>query len=227
MSIFIIKIIACITMCLDHIKYAIPETRNFVTMYFGRIAFPLFAFLIGEGYAHTSNLKRYYKRLIVFALISQIPFMLFRTLVGEWKMLNIMFTLLLGLLAITVFDKLKKKYYISIPIVAFCIFLGKILKVDYSWYGVASVFVLYLCRNRKILRLILFASLNFIYYYNRLIVNLAVNSLISYLFATLPGVILLFYNVQLGKKTKYLYYYFYPVHMVILYFLNIAIFTNS
>lgn len=83
------------TMVLDHIKYAIPETAGFITQYFGRISFPLFAFLVGEGYSHTSNLKKYYKRLIVFALISQVPFMLFRTLVGEWRMLNILFTLLL------------------------------------------------------------------------------------------------------------------------------------
>jgi len=110
MSIFIIKVIACITMVLDHIKYAVPETRCFATIYLGRIAFPLFAFLAVEGYKHTSNLRKYYKRLIIFALISQIPFMLFRTLVGEWRMLNIIFTLILGLFAITVFDKLDKKY---------------------------------------------------------------------------------------------------------------------
>ena len=59
MSIFVIKIIACVTMVLDHVKYAIPATENFITIYLGRIAFPLFAFLITEGYIHTSNLKKY------------------------------------------------------------------------------------------------------------------------------------------------------------------------
>ena len=48
MSIFIIKIIACITMVLDHIKYAVPVTRCFITKYCGRISFPLFAFLVGS-----------------------------------------------------------------------------------------------------------------------------------------------------------------------------------
>ena len=85
-------------------------TSNFITEYLGRISFPLFAFLLVEGYLHTKNLKKYYKRLIIFAIISQIPFMLFRTLVGEWKMLNIMFTLLCGLLCITAYDKIKKEY---------------------------------------------------------------------------------------------------------------------
>ena len=49
MSIFIIKIIACLTMVLDHIKYAIPETKGWLTIYLGRIAFPLYAFLATEG----------------------------------------------------------------------------------------------------------------------------------------------------------------------------------
>lgn len=133
MSIFVLKIIAEITMVLDHIKYidlGNPIFTNFATIYFGRISFPLFAFMISEGYAHTSDLKKYYKRLIILALFSQIPFMLFRHLVGEWKMLNIMFTLLLGLVCITVYDKLEKKY-LSIPICIALIAIGRLIKVDY------------------------------------------------------------------------------------------------
>lgn len=221
MSIFIIKIIACITMVFDHIKYAIPETRCFATIFLGRISFPLFAFLLGEGYSHTGNLKKYYKRLIIFAIVSQIPFMLFRTLVGEWRMLNIMFTLLLGLATITVFDKLNKKYYISIPIVCLIVSLGKLLNVDYGWYGVLSVFILYMFRNRKILRVFVFAILNFVYYYNVLVISYSLKSLISYVFATLPALLLIFYNGKLGRKTKYVYYIFYPVHMLILYLVTL------
>ncbi len=221
MSIFVIKIIACVTMVLDHVKYAIPETTCFATRYLGRIAFPLFAFLVAEGYCHTSNLKKYYKRLTIFALISQIPFMLFRSLVGNWQMLNILFTLLLGIFAITIFDKLGKKYYLSLPLVFVVFYLGKILCVDYGWYGVAAVFVLYLCRNRKLLRIVAFTILNFIYYYPRLIIDDTSSSLISYLCATLPVVLLLAYNGKLGRKTKYGYYIFYPFHMVILYVANL------
>ena len=208
-------------MCLDHIKYAIPETRSFITIYFGRISFLLFAFLVGEGYCHTSNLKKYYKRLIIFACISQIPFMLFRTLVGEWRMLNILCTLLLGLIAITVFDKLDKKYYISLPVVGLIIWLGNILRVDYGWFGVAGVFLLYLLRNKKFLRLFGVAVLNFVYYFDRLFSYDFKSSFISYLFTTLPAVILLAYNGKLGKKTKYIYYIFYPVHMIILYVISL------
>ena len=114
MTSFVIKIIACITMVLDHIKYAIPCTNGILTEYFGRISFPLFAFLITEGYVHTKDFKKYCLRLLIFGIISQIPFMLFRTLVGEWKMLNIMFTMLLGLIAIFVYDKIEKNYIVAV-----------------------------------------------------------------------------------------------------------------
>ncbi len=221
MSIFVIKIIACMSMVLDHVKYAIPETTCFATKYLGRIAFPLFAFLAAEGYCHTSNLKKYYQRLILFALISQIPFMLFRSLVGNWLMLSIMFTLLLGLIAITIFDKLGKKYNVSIPLVILVIYLGKLLCVDYSYYGVTAVFVLYVCRNRKILRILIFALLNLIYYYPRLTVYYSVSNVISYVCATLPVFLLLVYNGKLGRKTKYIYYIFYPAHMLILYIIHV------
>lgn len=207
-------------MVLDHIKYAIPETTCFATQYLGRIAFPLFAFLVGEGYCHTSNLKKYSKRLIVFALISQIPFMLFRTLVGEWRMLNILFTLLLGLGTIAVWDKFGKK---SIPIIALLVFLGKILRVDYGWYGVLSVFLLYVFRERKILRIFAFAMLNLIYYQNRLFLENSLPYLISYICTTIPVIFLLFYNGKLGRKTKYLYYLFYPLHMFLFYMINLGI----
>lgn len=217
MSIFAIKIIACITMCLDHVKYAIPETMGWMTIFFGRIAFPLYAFLAVEGYIHTSNIEKYLKRLTIFAIISQIPFMLFRTLVGEWKMLNIMFTLLFGLLTIFVFDKLKKRYYLSIPIIAVLIYMGKYLNVDYSWYGVVTVFLFYLCRKHKFIRILSFLFLTFIFYYKRIFDYFSINNLILYLCVNISTIIMLFYNGKLGKKTKYFYYWFYPVHMALLY----------
>ena len=155
MTSFVIKIIACFTMILDHIKYAIPSTNNFITVYLGRLAFPLFAFLVSEGFTHTSDLKKYYKRLLIFGVISQIPFMLFRTLVGEWKLLNIMFTLLLGLICITIYEKESRKW-ISIPSVIIIVILGDLINVDYSWFGVLTVFLIHLLKNKKILLVILY-----------------------------------------------------------------------
>jgi len=106
MSAFVLKIIAMITMTCDHVSYLIFGGFSFLN-YIGRIAFPIFAYQISEGYIHTSNLRKYFLRLLVFALISQIPFSLFLSMYSDNFYLNIFFTLLLGLLAITVYDKLN------------------------------------------------------------------------------------------------------------------------
>lgn len=220
MTVFVLKIIACISMFLDHVKYAIPETQNFATMYLGRIAFPIFAFLITQGYIHTSNFEKYCKRIAIFALISQIPFMLFRTLIGEWEMLNIMFTLLLGLTAITVYDKMTNKYF-SIPIVILIIILGEIINVDYGWFGVALVFLFYICRNNKWLLSFSYILLVLIWFYfvgmlklNEVYIFYFINYLVSL-------VIILFYNGNQGKKIKYFLYWFYPVHMLVLFLIGV------
>lgn len=219
MSIFTIKMIACVTMILDHIKYAIPSTENFVTMYLGRISFPLFAFLITEGYIHTSNLKKYYERLIIFGIISQIPFMLFRSLVGEWKMLNIMFTLLLGLLSITTYDKIKKKY-ISIPICILIIALGEILNVDYGWFGVCLVFIIYIFRNKKIILPFAYIILLILMFYQIEMLKWSKMYITYFICYFIPIIFMLLYNGKKGKKIKYFFYVFYPIHMIILYLIS-------
>lgn len=211
-------------MFLDHVKYAFPETENLLTVYGGRIAFPIFAFLITEGYIHTSNIEKYVKRLSIFALISQIPFMLFRTLIGEWQMLNIMFTLLLGLIAIAVYDKIEKKY-MSLPICIMIIILGEYINVDYGWFGVSLILIFYIFKSNDILMSIVYMSavtiylfIKKIFYYN---FKMYIIYCIMYLIALL---IILLYNKKQGKKIKYFLYIFYPVHMLVLYLCSFIIF---
>lgn len=220
MTIFSIKIIACITMLLDHIKYAIPALKGPITIYLGRIAFPLFAFFIGEGYIHTKNLKKYVKRLIVFAILSQIPFMMFRTLVGEWRMLNIIFTLLLGLATIVIYDKEKNKI-VSLILVVCIAYLGKALKVDYGWYGVISVFIIYLFKNKKALLIFSYTILLIAYYYINNMNLFNISNFIYFLCTLLPIGIICLYNGNQGRKSKWFFYIFYPAHMLIVYILGI------
>ena len=92
MSSFVLKIIAMTTMLTDHLGDSIFNYANFMNV-IGRIAFPIFAFQISEGYIHTKNLKKYFLRLFVFALISQAPFMLFLSMFSSGFTLNIFFTL--------------------------------------------------------------------------------------------------------------------------------------
>ena len=104
MSSFVLKIIAIISMFIDHVGYVVFGKFSCFN-YIGRIAFPIFAFQISEGYVHTKNLKKYFFRLFLFAIISQVPFMLFHSLISSDFSLNIFFTLLLGLACIFIYDK--------------------------------------------------------------------------------------------------------------------------
>ena len=169
MTIFVIKIIACLTMVIDHIRYAIPTLNEyFIFKYFGRVSFPLFAFCLVEGYTHTSDLKKYIKRLLIFAFISQIPFTLFSSLVEkcdilEVRKLNIMFTLYLGMLSIILYEKSENKFVGFLLTILVAIF-GMILKVDYLWYGVMMCFVLFISRKNKKVQCISYIFLVLLYY---------------------------------------------------------------
>ena len=115
MTSFVLKIIAMITMFCDHLGDAIYRSISPFN-YIGRIAFPIFAFQISEGFLHTKNLKRYFIRLMAFALISQIPYILFISLFSNEIKLNIFFTLTLGLIAIWLYDYVHKDISTQIDI---------------------------------------------------------------------------------------------------------------
>ena len=219
MTVFTLKIIACITMLLDHIKYGLPETSGILTLYFGRIAFPIFAFLAVEGYLHTSNFNKYLKRLLIFGIISQIPFMLFKTLMTNQISLNIMFTLLLGVSAIFFYEKIKNKF-LGLFVAILMMIIGQVMQVDYGWYGVGLVFIIYLIKNNKITFTIFYILYTLLYYFVNYI-KLEFNTINLYLpyiiFSIIPIIFMLLYNGKLGRKTKYFYYWFYPIHLLIIY----------
>lgn len=219
MSIFTIKLIAVITMLLDHIRYAIPETNCILFELLGRMSYPLFAFVLTEGYIHTSSKKEYAKRLIKYGLISQIPFMLFRSMLGknEWKMLNIMFTLLLGFFGILSLDKIKNKW-ISIPISIAIPMLACFLKVDYGWYGILFIYIFYLFKNKKPLILPATIALCTIYYAVRYKMAFFNNIIyLQILFILFSLIFVYMYNGEKGRNMKKFFYWFYPLHLLILY----------
>ena len=143
---------AVVLMLSDHIWATYMSLGNWMT-YIGRMAFPIFAFQIAEGFVHTSNFKKYALRLLGFALITEIPFNLFYC--SRWfnpYHQNVLFTLLLGLLAIYVLDNLKKNFKgknIALSllwIVLICI-ASTLGFVDYGFLGMLTVVMFYVLRD--------------------------------------------------------------------------------
>lgn len=233
-----LKIIAMILMLLDHLWGTIIPGNQWMTL-IGRMAFPIFAFLIVEGFFHTSDLKKYMKRLFIFGLISEIPFNLIYTgsIIFPFHQ-NVMFTLLLGLLIINEIDKLKNTKEIKkkiIPILKIFLFLliSIIGFVDYGVTGVLTIVVFYLFRGFKLAWIGQLISLILLY-----IVFFEGQSVILNIFnheyflplqsiGILSLIFIWLYNGEKGKNNKlikYLFYSFYPVHMLVIYLIYYFIF---
>lgn len=127
----------------------------------GRIAFPIFCFLLVEGFIHTSNRKKYALRLALFALLSEIPFDLcFRGKFLEFSYQNVMITLLVGFLAITAMDEARKRVpALALVAAAAGLLLGYLLKTDYSYRGVILIILLYLFQSYPLEKTIAAVSL--------------------------------------------------------------------
>ena len=219
MSGFILKIIAVISMVIDHLVYVVFNKFSFMN-YIGRLAFPIFAFSITEGYIHTKNLKRYFSRLLIFAFVSQIPYMLFISNLTTRFTLNILFTLSLGLLAITIYDKSKNKF-LGLLFVGICGIFAQLLHFDYSWFGIAIIFIFYIFKDKKIYMNLSFCIATFINYFYSYITSNRTEYLFIILFCILSLIPINLYNEKKGKNIKYFFYIFYPLHLIILYLLTI------
>ena len=150
-----LHIIAMTFMLMDHLWATLLPAQDWLTC-IGRIAFPVFAFMTVEGYFHTHNLKKYMLRLLLFALISEIPFDLMYG--GTWFYpihQNVIWTLLMGLLGIhlmeTVHKNQKRWLYVltAFVTVVFEMIFGTLCMVDYYGVGVLTVFVFYFFRGRR------------------------------------------------------------------------------
>ena len=226
-----LKIIAMLLMLLDHLWATIIPGNQWMTNV-GRLAFPIFAFLIVEGFIHTSDLKKYIKRLFIFALISEIPFNLINTgsIIFPFHQ-NVLFTLLLGLLCINEIEKMKNNSKLkqgiigSLKILLFML-IGTVGFVDYRITGIITIIVFYVFRNFKLAwigQLISLILLYIVFFKGQSIIIKPFG--IEY-FLPLQGIGVLslvpiwLYNGEKGKKNKilqYSFYAFYPVHMLVLY----------
>lgn len=229
-----LRVIAIVLMLSDHIWATAMSFGDWMT-YIGRMAFPIFAFQIAEGFVHTSNLKKYILRLLSFALVSEIPFNLFySSRVFNPYHQNVLFTLLLGLLAITVIDKCRKckekrnrlKYVIALSLICIASVIGF---VDYGFWGMLTVVVFYILRNFRfawIAQLVAMIMINVVAFEGLVfpVEFLGITFEIpSQSFAVLALIPIWMYSGKKGKSSKimqYGFYAFYPVHMLILYLIK-------
>lgn len=214
-----LKIIAIISMMADHCAYFLMEHGTPIydlLRTFGRIAFPVFAFLIAEGFANTRNRMRYFLSILGFAIVSEIPWYLLNGADGTH---NVMFTLALGVAALAIFDRLCEDgplcCFSIILLGAFAWWAG----VDYDWRGVLMISLFYMlrsqtidpwcCRNqicfpKQALRQLLFTFPLMLHY--------------GFAGAVLSSIVISLYDGTRGNikgiVAKYSFYAFYPLHLI-------------
>lgn len=223
-----LKIIAIIAMFIDHFtkeiitnKIAIVNrlfsqaTIDYIYFYgrlvIGRLAFPIFCFLLVEGFKHTSNRKKYLMGIGIFALISEIPFDLFNN--NQLIYLsnnNVFFTLFIGLAALMLLEKYKGREIARAIIIMASIIIAAITGVDYGALGVILILLIYLANNRFEYLLLVGSSI--------FLLNPSVG-----FFAFISFLIMGLYNGKRGLNIKYAFYIFYPLHLILLYLLRIYI----
>ena len=229
MNSFVLKIIACITMFIDHIGYVIFDGPSWFN-YIGRLAFPIFAFQISEGFIHTKDVKKYLLRLFILAIVSQVPFMLFSSIIRDEFSLNVIFTLLFGLISMIAYNSNKLLGVISATLLGI---IAQFTNCDYGFYGVAITFLFYIFRNNKPLLVAGFSLTVIINYayriliyleYGRAMLEYAFSYYLPYAIGTLLTiVVILLYNKKKGPNTRYLLYLFYPLHLILVYGISLIL----
>lgn len=275
-----LKMIALFCMVIDHFGVAIlfPLYSNNASLYplycafrfIGRLAFPIFCFFITEGYFHTGNKVKYALRLLLLAVISEVPFdMVLKHKYYAPECQNVFFTLLAGMLTVWAIDsigktQIKKRLSFVIRLLiaaASCFLINFAVKGDYGAIGVFSIVAVYLSvKDEKAMTVILYAAVasmelisSFEAFDNEFYMLAALATagfflLIFVVYMPIPHlksmavtctgltafnpseifsfadvVLILKYNGEKGKINKWFFYFFYPVHLLILALLCMAL----
>ncbi|WP_058260595.1 TraX family protein [Fenollaria timonensis] len=234
-----LKFIAILSMLVDHLVYGIFEVGlyqniisasniaiggSYVTsammekleffgrIVIGRIAFPLFCFFIVQGFMHTRNRMKYALRLLIFAFISEVPFDLVSSnVIFDPNYQNVFFTLFLGLAALIIIEKFANQPLIRIIGTIACIIVAKYLRSDYDMFGVMLIILMYFVRFNK---------------FQNLMVGMSTRYFYGFYYQMTAFALMYLYNGERGKGLKYFFYAFYPVHLLLIYFLRMYIASN-
>ncbi len=227
-----LHLIAMGAMLCDHMWATVVPGNDWLT-WIGRLAFPIFAFLLVEGYCHTRNFRRYLGRVVLVALLAELPFNLMYT--ASWIFpfhQNVLWSFALSLLCLRAIDELRQKqkpwlaWLLAVLVAVLCILTAQILMMDYYSFGVMTVLVFYLFRGRSWqMRVGQAAGLFVINWYLMGSMRVPIELLGFALEIPQQGVAVLAllpiwaYAGRQGphsKPVQFFCYAFYPVHMLIL-----------
>ena len=211
-------------MTIDHIGVVFGTPFYNLLRAVGRLSFPIFAFLLTEGYVHTKSFSKYFLRLLVLALISEViyDYVFFGSFIYRGAN-NIFFTLALGLLTLFLLDKSKgliNRYFkdkvdlfIILPITYLLIIvimglMGEFLNFSYGMLGILVISFFYLFKDNFPL-VVISVTLS----------TLILGEGIQY-FSLFSLILICFYNKKLGKKCKLFFYLYYPLHILVLGFIK-------
>lgn len=213
-----LKYWAVLTMLIDHIGAvliegtALYEIRGFyilniILRLIGRIAFPIFCFLLVEGFEHTKSRKHYMFRMLIFAFLSELPFDLAVFGQLEFSHQNVFFTLFLALVMLSLLERCTKKTQVVFVVFLFSI-LAEVLHSDYSYLGILLIAILYLLREKDQLKCI----------YGGLLFSFEITSVISFM-------MIYHFSGEKGnlRAPKLFFYLFYLLHLTILAILKYAL----
>ena len=230
----LLKLLALVSMTIDHyaaiviyngnlygfsteyheMAIATAEGKRLMQLYhifrtIGRLAFPIFAFLLTEGFIHTKNRKKYFLRILLMAVFSEVPFDL--CLYNQWynfSAQNIGFTLAFGVTTMYLMKRLRREPLLKWGSVAFCAALAELLRCDYGALGILLIAFLYNFRKEKALQIAsgVFFSI--------------ILSLADFGTAALSFVPIFFYNGEKGRLPLGRFFYlYYPLHLTLFYLL--------
>ncbi len=215
----ILQIIAIVAMTIDHIGlYFVPDFAPLRII--GRLAFPLFALLLLEGFRHTHSRPRYFARLLIFGLLAQLPTFALAALTGGSYSHNVLFTLDFALLALMCAER-GGFYMIGIPLLGLA---ASALNCDYGVFGVFLIVGFYyadlLFSDKKVLRaaaqlLVLFAMMQSLAIYH--------NWNIQY-WAIAAIVPIALYSGKKGRRLpRLLPYFYFPAHLFAIYLIKLLL----
>lgn len=213
----ILKIVAVVTMFFDHATLAfIPEGTplNWVVHFFGRLAAPLICYLIAEGFHYTSDKKAYTLRLFTFALISHFPYVLYFNL-SWWQATSVMWSLTLGLIALTIANHEKMNLYAKGALILACCLAA--YTANWNYIAVLWIVSFGVFRDQFDKKVVAYVAIGFFLY---LLPGIQEHGMaVSYRIGFLMAIVFFYlYNRQPGKRNsfiKWAFYWFYPAHLLL------------